>query len=489
MSKFNKNKDQDNITTNNEGCVAYKIEDKLKLTTMVLTSLFNEDKYYGDNSKELVALADRLIDEGQGKYVTSLAIFARDKMNLRSISHVLIAILAHNNNGKEYVKFACDKAIMRADDILEILAYYVETYGKPIPNSLKKALSLAMDKFDEYQFAKYNRKSKVFNFKDVLRLTHAKATSEQKNELYKKIIDDTLQTPYTWETELSKRGNTKEVWEELIDSGKLGYMALLRNLNNIIKAKPNNYNKVLETLINENLILKNKVLPFRYYSAYVSLKNNNLSTSSIFDALEKAVKISMKNVEQIKGTTLLAVDVSGSMMQKISRRSEISCCDIARILCAMANYVCENSIVVSFDNNLYKHSLATTNGILLNADSIDFSGGGTYCQLPLEYLLDEKIKVDRIIMLSDNMCNHSYTSGHLWEKRTPTQKLFNDYLNKINPNAFFHMIDIVGYGTSEVNINSDKVDFISGWNENILGYINTYEKGINTLVSDIEKMY
>ena len=92
-------------------------------------------------------------------------------------------------------------------------------------------------------------------------------------------------------------------------------------------------------------------------------------------------------------------------------------------------------------------------------------------------------------MLSDNMCNGSYTSGHLWEKRTPTQKLFNDYLNKINPNAFFHMIDIVGYGTSEVNINSDKVDFISGWNENILGYINTYEKGINTLVSDIEKMY
>ena len=67
MSKFNKNKDQDNITTNNEGCVAYKIEDKLKLTTMVLTSLFNEDKYYGDNSKELVALADRLIGEGQGK--------------------------------------------------------------------------------------------------------------------------------------------------------------------------------------------------------------------------------------------------------------------------------------------------------------------------------------------------------------------------------------------------------------------------------------
>lgn len=186
MSKFNKNKDQGNITTNKEGCVAYKIEDKLKLTTMVLTSLFNEDKYYGDNSKELVALADRLIDEGQGKYVANLAIFARDKMNLRSISHVLIAILAHNNNGKEYVKFACDKAIMRADDILEILAYYFETYGKPIPNSLKKALSLAMDKFDEYQFAKYNRQSKAFNFKDVLRLTHAKATSEQKKRIVQK---------------------------------------------------------------------------------------------------------------------------------------------------------------------------------------------------------------------------------------------------------------------------------------------------------------
>ena len=57
-----------------------------------------------------------------------------------------------------------------------------------------------------------------------------------------------LPTPYTWETELSALGQqvfattaertaaVARTWETLIGSGKLGYMALLRNLRNILKA-------------------------------------------------------------------------------------------------------------------------------------------------------------------------------------------------------------------------------------------------------------
>ena len=49
-----------------------------------------------------------------------------------------------------------------------------------------------------------------------------------------------IPTPVTWETELSERGNLAEVWEKLIHSRSgLPYMALLRNLRNIIKAGVN----------------------------------------------------------------------------------------------------------------------------------------------------------------------------------------------------------------------------------------------------------
>ncbi|KAH0505878.1 Telomerase protein component 1 [Microtus ochrogaster] len=44
-----------------------------------------------------------------------------------------------------------------------------------------------------------------------------------------------LRRPETWERELSLRGNRAGVWEELIDNGKLPFMAMLRNLCNLLR--------------------------------------------------------------------------------------------------------------------------------------------------------------------------------------------------------------------------------------------------------------
>ena len=51
MAKFNQV--ATNKTVNREGHVAYSMADKAKLVTQVLTSFFNESKFYGDNSKRL----------------------------------------------------------------------------------------------------------------------------------------------------------------------------------------------------------------------------------------------------------------------------------------------------------------------------------------------------------------------------------------------------------------------------------------------------
>ena len=43
-----------------------------------------------------------------------------------------------------------------------------------------------------------------------------------------------IPTPVTWETQLSEKGNSADNWEELIRSRKLPFMAMLRNLRNML---------------------------------------------------------------------------------------------------------------------------------------------------------------------------------------------------------------------------------------------------------------
>jgi len=65
-------------------------------------------------------------------------------MHLRTISHVLVSELAKSTEGKEYVRRTLNEIIERPDDMTEVLAYYINTYGKPIPNSIKKAWPTAL---------------------------------------------------------------------------------------------------------------------------------------------------------------------------------------------------------------------------------------------------------------------------------------------------------------------------------------------------------
>ncbi|XP_039355049.1 telomerase protein component 1 isoform X3 [Mauremys reevesii] len=78
-----------------------------------------------------------------------------------------------------------------------------------------------------------------------------------------------LPQPQTWDRQLSQRGNTAAVWEELIDSGKLPFMAMLRNLRNIILAgvSERHHQRVLSRLQNKESIIRSRQFPFRFLAA------------------------------------------------------------------------------------------------------------------------------------------------------------------------------------------------------------------------------
>uniref|UniRef100_M3Z351 Telomerase associated protein 1 n=1 Tax=Mustela putorius furo TaxID=9669 RepID=M3Z351_MUSPF len=84
-----------------------------------------------------------------------------------------------------------------------------------------------------------------------------------------------LPQPETWERELSLRGNKASVWEELIDNGKLPFMALLRNLCNLLRVgiSARHHELVLQRLQHENSVIHSRQFPFRFLNAHDSINN------------------------------------------------------------------------------------------------------------------------------------------------------------------------------------------------------------------------
>jgi hypothetical protein len=482
MSKFNHHPTVK--TTNRSGHVAYSMSDKEHFVSAVLTTTFGEPKFYGSTDNDIVRLAT-VCAANEPEFLCKLACFARNEGNMRSVSHVLTAVIARE--AREYTRTTIRNVVIRPDDITEIMSCYASMYGKPFPNAMKREIASVIQRFDEYQLAKYNGGNKELKLRDVLRIVHPVPKDEQTAALMGKVLSDTLETPYTWEVELSERGNTKEVWNELIASGKVGYMALLRNLRNIVKAGAC-LTPVLARLSDPEQVRRSRQLPFRFYSAYRALLTEKLMTPEIHTALEAALCASVANMELIPGNTLIAVDVSASMRNPISAKSEVRSCDIATLMGAIASRMCNNATVCYFD---YRGSwsvngrrgyriekYAKDESILKICFKNAFSGGGTDMSLPMRYALanaqTQTRPFDRVIYFSDNECNCG---------RDTVQSLADLYRTYFNQNFWVHAVDLEGYGTQQFC--GEKFNLLAGWSDNVLPFIMLAERGIGSLVNAI----
>ena len=101
--------------------------------------------------------------------------------------------------------------------------------------------------------AKYRGEGKSVKLVDVFNLVHPKPqfATEAQQKAWKDLINGKLKiTGQTWEAVISASKDKKKDWERLVTENKLGYMALLRNLNNLIK------NNVDEDILEKALSLK-----------------------------------------------------------------------------------------------------------------------------------------------------------------------------------------------------------------------------------------
>ncbi|XP_034743030.1 telomerase protein component 1 isoform X2 [Etheostoma cragini] len=96
-----------------------------------------------------------------------------------------------------------------------------------------------------------------------------------------------LKAPETWERLLSLEGNKASTWEKLIDNKSLPFMAMLRNLRNMITKgiSEAHHKKILSRLTNKKAVIQSRQFPIRFLAAYkVIMELNTLALAS-----EKAV--------------------------------------------------------------------------------------------------------------------------------------------------------------------------------------------------------
>ncbi len=378
MAKFNRLKKVFK-KKNYEGAMAFKLDNKIELYNLVTTSLI-DNKYYESENKQLNRIK-KLIAKNDPMFSCKLAVYARENMYLRSVPAVIMVQLAKaklkESFDRRYLGKTVTRVIKRVDEITELLSYYQlenNRNGTKKLNKLSKQLAVGIkesfNNFDEYQFAKYNRKGEV-TLKDSLFLTHPKAKDDKQQNIFDKIVNDTLEIPYTWEVELSKNGNTKETWEKLIDSGRIGYMAILRNLRNILNAGVSNFylNKVSDFISDKEKVLRSKQMPMRFYSAYREI--SGIAGSSIFiEALEKAVDHSVENIDFFKADerVLIASDVSGSMIYPMSKRSKLEYYDIGLMLSMLLRSKLGNNVTTGIFGDRWKVKNLPRKNVLANVD-------------------------------------------------------------------------------------------------------------------------
>ncbi|UOQ71442.1 TROVE domain-containing protein [Hymenobacter cellulosilyticus] len=154
----------------------------------------------------------------------------------------------------------------------------------------------------------------------------------------------------------------RTVWETLITSGKLGYMALLRNLRNILEAdvSAQAVEKVCATLSNEQAVARAKQLPFRFLAAYrevLVLKSGYVAL--VLEALETAIAHSVANLRGFDTSTrvVVACDVSGSMQQPVSARSKVLLYDVGLVLGMLLQSRCSYVVTGMFGDTWKRLSL------------------------------------------------------------------------------------------------------------------------------------
>lgn len=423
--------------TTHEGAPAARIDSLAQLERSVMSCLLWESEFYEEGQTIGQRIAD-LVKAVPAEDVARVAAQAKEDMRLRHVPLLLARELMRTKEGRAQAKALFPRVILRPDDITEFLSiYWKDNKDEPLAKQVKRGLGESFRKFDEYQLQKYNGGKKAVKLRDALRITRPKPATLDQAELWGKLVKGELATPDTWEVELSKGGDKLASWSRLLSEGKLGGLAMLRNVRNMAQAG------IDSDLIREGIrgVKAGRLLPINFIAA---ARHN----PQFEPELEAKFFECFAGREKLGGKTIILVDISPSMDAPLSSKSDLSRVDVGFSLAMIAREMFGDVRVFSFSNLRVevpaRRGFALRDAIRNSQPSNGTLLGAALANLPAH---------DRLIVLTDEQSQDA----------VPQMK---GYLINVASNK-----NGVGYG---------QWIHIDGWSDKVLTYIEKYEASVPT---------
>lgn len=481
MSKFNQT--ATTKVNNLAGGVSYINNAKSELASIVLNATLNADTFYQTQNEKIIALQN-IIANGQSAFISKLGVFARKETNLRSISHVLILLLAENNDKNGNLRKMVYHSILRVDDMTEIVSLWNRRHPKRmLPNAIRRAFKDILDekRFDAYQLKKYEQTSKKIKLRDIIRI----AKPSKNLELYKKVLDEDLANITTIHTSLSKEKSAKELFLEGLETNKLGFMEVLKMSAKIFEGAFD-YRLFIawkHYIVNEYRIKNSKVLPFRYFQTYKAFAKH--AKSLLFkDALQDAFLLATKidsNIVDTNEKIAIMIDASGSMD---SSSLGLNLFEHALLFAAsIASKIKPENIKLYFWADRCQEITFDPKkpfDFLLNSNAVY---GGTYVDKPFEILLRDKIKIGKAVVFTDcQMYSSNYNTNDTFKT------YFEKYKHEVHEDCKLLFWDLAGYGAGTPIKLSDDVLEANGISAKMLEIVPKLWDDKEYLIAEIEKI-
>lgn len=486
---------------------------------------------------------EQVIDEALSFSVEATlqeAVRLRQEEGMRTTPQVILVRAANHPNSKGtglITKYA-PAIISRLDEPAVGLQYQLSQFGKPIPNSLKKAWAKKLESASEFALSKYRLENKEIKLVDVVNLVHAK--SEAINKLMRRELK---LDGKTWESYISENGSNTESWTHV--ASIMGHTALLRNIRNFVKnnVAPAAYlNALVETAE------KQGEMPFRYYSAYQQVKSleqqiqaekpapavrlesqleqqlksklGSIATASveeaavenhqgantfekIYAALEQCVQIALNKTPQFEGKVMSLCDNSGSAQSaKTSELGSMRVSSIANLTAVMTGLISQEGFIGVFGDKLKTMPVQKDKNVfeqVQHADDVGkHIGHGTENGVWLFFnkAIKEQEHWDHIFIYSDMQAGHGGLYGvdpeeyrdYLWggdetlksryynERHIDVAKLVKRYREKVNPNVRVYMVQVAGYKDTLVPEFYKKTYILGGWGSGLLNFAHYMQK-------------
>ena len=522
-------------TVNRQGFKAYSLDDKLRLIAM-LNTLKLQPQFYRDESEQMKELRDLIerIAVKDAYFVAQAIVYSRCVgEGMRSVNHLAAALLAPYASGQEWskrfyglfnkkesknglVKGGC---IYRPDDMTEIKAVYNALNKEVLSNAMKKGFASVIENLDGYQLTKYKK-----NIIDMSNLVHPNSSKSKAtvtiNGKTVKVLDALMQgikiSADTWEYANSEAGQEvakavregkiskseadkilaeakNDNWESLLADGKLGILAALRNIRNMMK---NPRESVIDAwcklITTDGLIRKSLVLPMQIDLAYETVMREFVNADyspKVQQALLDAYEMSIPNLTSVlSGNTCVIVDCSGSMgcpvitngcgnRMRYSGIRETESCSYKAGLIAATICKATNADVIKFGSEAKYFGFNKNTNVFALAKQIGTHDYGvTYPYKAFDLMRRMRKSYDRIIFISDNEVN-SYNL---------TSDSYKRYINTVC-SPYIYAIDLAAYGTAPIS-NENKVQYYYGYGSQLFDDISKNEFNPNYHIDKISRV-